>query len=288
MRIAADDCPTPRSTARGSPRHCSGCGIRQRPAQGGAGPGAAAGRRRTARRPHHRAPARRQRRRGQRVSRRPDGRGRRLFGHRAGRREPRAAGGPARRPGDLPRRSPGRRRGWRTPRPTGPAAPRSPRRPRTATSTNWSSTRCARRWTRCASTCRSPPTPQLSQTAAVWHLSTPITGRLREKSTTALDLAVALHPTPAVGGVPAAAAAELIGELEGDRGFYAGAVGWCDQRGDGTLGGVDPLRAAVGRPPHRRRALRAAASSPNPIPTTKSPKPQRNSTRSCRPWECNQ
>ncbi|HKH53640.1 MAG TPA: isochorismate synthase [Mycobacterium sp.] len=75
--------------------------------------------------------------------------------------------------------------------------------------------------------------PQLSKTAAVWHLYTPITGRLREKSTTALDLAVALHPTPAVGGVPASAAAELINELEGDRGFYAGAVGWCDQRGDG-------------------------------------------------------
>jgi isochorismate synthase len=77
------------------------------------------------------------------------------------------------------------------------------------------------------------PEPQLSKTAAVWHLYTPITGRLREKSTTALDFAVALHPTPAVGGVPAAAAAELINELEGDRGFYAGAVGWCDQRGDG-------------------------------------------------------
>jgi isochorismate synthase len=25
----------------------------------------------------------------------------------------------------------------------------------------------------------------------------------------------------------------MITELEGDRGFYAGAVGWCDQRGDG-------------------------------------------------------
>ncbi len=75
--------------------------------------------------------------------------------------------------------------------------------------------------------------PQLSKTAAVWHLYTPITGRLRETSTTALDLAVALHPTPAVGGVPAVAAAELINELEGDRGFYAGAIGWCDQRGDG-------------------------------------------------------
>ena len=70
--------------------------------------------------------------------------------------------------------------------------------------------------------------PELSRTAAVWHLSTPISGRLRETSTTALDLAVALHPTPAVGGVPTAAAAGLINELEGDRGFYAGAVGWCD------------------------------------------------------------
>ncbi|HEX2284404.1 MAG TPA: isochorismate synthase [Mycobacterium sp.] len=77
------------------------------------------------------------------------------------------------------------------------------------------------------------PEPKLSKTTAVWHLSTLIHGRLRERSTTAMDLAVALHPTPAVGGVPAAAAAQLINELEGDRGFYAGAVGWCDQRGDG-------------------------------------------------------
>jgi isochorismate synthase len=77
------------------------------------------------------------------------------------------------------------------------------------------------------------PTPQLSSTAALWHLSTPITGRLRESSTTALDLALALHPTPAVGGVPADAAAAMIAELEGDRGFYAGTTGWCDRRGDG-------------------------------------------------------
>ncbi|HEX2212812.1 MAG TPA: chorismate-binding protein, partial [Mycobacterium sp.] len=67
--------------------------------------------------------------------------------------------------------------------------------------------------------------PKLSKTAAVWHLKTLIHGRLREKSTTALDLALALHHTPAVGGVPAREAAELIAEIEGDRGFYAGAVG---------------------------------------------------------------
>ncbi len=75
--------------------------------------------------------------------------------------------------------------------------------------------------------------PKLNKTAAVWHLYTPISGCLRENSTTAMDLAVALHPTPAVGGVPTDAASTLINELEGDRGFYAGAVGWCDQRGDG-------------------------------------------------------
>jgi isochorismate synthase len=76
-------------------------------------------------------------------------------------------------------------------------------------------------------------TPELTGTSAVWHLSTPITARIRESSTTALDLAVALHPTPAVGGVPRAMATDLINELEGDRGFYAGAVGWCTANGDG-------------------------------------------------------
>ncbi|MCV7245773.1 isochorismate synthase [Mycobacterium mantenii] len=84
--------------------------------------------------------------------------------------------------------------------------------------------------------------PQLSSTATVWHLCTPIGGRLRDTSTTAIDLALALHPTPAVGGVPTKAAMQLIDELEGDRGFYAGAVGWCDARGDGRW--VVSLRCA--------------------------------------------
>ncbi|MFZ4374231.1 MAG: isochorismate synthase [Mycobacterium sp.] len=75
--------------------------------------------------------------------------------------------------------------------------------------------------------------PQLSRTPALWHLCTPIRGTLRKRSITAIDLALALHPTPAVGGVPTAAAVDLIAELEGDRGFYAGAVGWCDSAGDG-------------------------------------------------------
>jgi isochorismate synthase len=86
------------------------------------------------------------------------------------------------------------------------------------------------------------PEPRLERTTAVWHLSSQIAGRLREPSTTALDLALALHPTPAVGGVPTADAVELIRALEDGRGFYAGAVGWCDASGDGRW--VVSLRCA--------------------------------------------
>ncbi|HEY1162400.1 MAG TPA: chorismate-binding protein, partial [Candidatus Dormibacteraeota bacterium] len=44
------------------------------------------------------------------------------------------------------------------------------------------------------------------------------------------------HPPPAVGGWPRAAAEALIDELEGlERGWYAGAVGWIDGRGDGEF-----------------------------------------------------
>lgn len=97
--------------------------------------------------------------------------------------------------------------------------------------------------------------PRLSSTATVWHLCTPITGRLRDTSSTAIDLALALHPTPAVGGVPTKAAVGLIGELEGDRGFYAGAAGWCDARGDGRW--VVSLRCAQ-LSANRRSALARA------------------------------
>ncbi len=78
-----------------------------------------------------------------------------------------------------------------------------------------------------------PAQPELISTREVWHLATPIRGRLRDPAVTALDLARLLHPTPAVCGTPTESALDTIIELEGDRGFYAGAVGWCDDRGDG-------------------------------------------------------
>ncbi|MEV0063888.1 chorismate-binding protein [Nocardia sp. NPDC050718] len=75
--------------------------------------------------------------------------------------------------------------------------------------------------------------PELTATPAMWHLGTPISATVPLAGPSALELAVALHPTPAVCGTPTGAAARLIAELEGERGFYAGAVGWCDADGNG-------------------------------------------------------
>lgn len=75
----------------------------------------------------------------------------------------------------------------------------------------------------------------LTHTRSMWHLGTRITGRLRDAAVPSILLAAALHPTPAVCGVPAVRAARLIGKLEPrPRGFYAGAVGWNDAQGDGA------------------------------------------------------
>lgn len=79
-----------------------------------------------------------------------------------------------------------------------------------------------------------PAAPSLTRTAALWHLATRIEGRLRDPAPSSLELAEALHPTPAVCGEPTEAARAAIGELEEfPRGFYAGLVGWCDADGDG-------------------------------------------------------
>ncbi len=76
--------------------------------------------------------------------------------------------------------------------------------------------------------------PTVVGTPTLWHLSSRFVGRLRDGSVGSLELALALHPTPAVCGVPRAAARRLIAENEAfDRGCYAGLVGWCDSAGDG-------------------------------------------------------
>lgn len=79
--------------------------------------------------------------------------------------------------------------------------------------------------------------PDVVRLPALMHLATAVRGRLREPAPTALELAAALHPTPAVGGTPRVEALPLIKRLEGfERGRYAGPVGWVDARGDGTWG----------------------------------------------------
>lgn len=81
-----------------------------------------------------------------------------------------------------------------------------------------------------------PTEPSLTSTPAVWHLGTMITGELSDSGTdaSALRLAAALHPTPAVCGTPTEAARGLAEKLEPfARDYYAGAVGWVDAAGDG-------------------------------------------------------
>ncbi len=81
---------------------------------------------------------------------------------------------------------------------------------------------------------KAPQGTTLRSTASMWHLGTRIVGRLKNEDTPVAELACALHPTPAVCGLPRERAARVIGQVEGyDRGFYAGAVGWADEKGDG-------------------------------------------------------
>ena len=78
--------------------------------------------------------------------------------------------------------------------------------------------------------------PEVARFTNIQHLATTVEAALRHPAADALQLAAALHPTPAVGGWPRDAADELIDELEGmERGWYAGAVGWIDGRGDGEF-----------------------------------------------------
>lgn len=79
-----------------------------------------------------------------------------------------------------------------------------------------------------------PTEPSLVQTQTMWHLSTDIYGELADPSTNVLDLALTLHPTPAICGTPTELAREAIREIEPfERGFFTGMVGWCDSQGDG-------------------------------------------------------
>jgi menaquinone-specific isochorismate synthase len=77
--------------------------------------------------------------------------------------------------------------------------------------------------------------PRLVPLAGVQHLRTPVSAAL-PAGTHILDLAAALHPTPALGGVPRdAALAHIRANEPAPRGLYAGPLGWFDAAGEGAL-----------------------------------------------------
>jgi salicylate biosynthesis isochorismate synthase/menaquinone-specific isochorismate synthase len=79
------------------------------------------------------------------------------------------------------------------------------------------------------------PEPAVVKVANIQHLGAPIRAQLRGP-VGVIELAGALHPTPAVGGEPSEVAQRLIPALEGlDRGWYAGPVGWSDAGGEGEF-----------------------------------------------------
>ena len=88
-----------------------------------------------------------------------------------------------------------------------------------------------------------PKRPSVRRLRHLLHLHTRIEGRLRGRLHV-LDLVKLLHPTPAVGGVPAAAALRWILDHEpAARGWYAGPIGWFDETGDGDF--AVALRSAL-------------------------------------------
>jgi isochorismate synthase len=82
----------------------------------------------------------------------------------------------------------------------------------------------------------SEPEPSVVRAATVQHLATLVEGRLSRPVPSVLELVGALHPTPAVGGWPVAAATEIIERIEpNSRGRAGGPVGWVDVDGNGEF-----------------------------------------------------
>ena len=99
------------------------------------------------------------------------------------------------------------------------------RRPKDLREHEWVVEHIASGLRRISDTVEVPTVPTVRELATVAHLHTPIAARLRPGAGLA-EVVAALHPTPAVGGVPSAAAVRFLGEHENlDRGLYAGLIG---------------------------------------------------------------
>jgi menaquinone-specific isochorismate synthase len=102
-----------------------------------------------------------------------------------------------------------------------------------------------------------PEAPSLVAFRSVAHLGTRIEGTLAGDDSV-MDLLAELHPTPAVGGTPRAEALARIAASEaGDRGYWAGPVGWVCAGGDGEW--MIGLRSAQLSGSADRLSLRAGA-----------------------------
>lgn len=80
-----------------------------------------------------------------------------------------------------------------------------------------------------------PPAPRALELRHLRHLWTPITGSVKP-GVNLFDLIACLHPTPAVGGWPTAAAREWLRQHGEKRpGWYSGGFGWIDRHGNGEI-----------------------------------------------------
>ena len=95
----------------------------------------------------------------------------------------------------------------------------------------------------CCSKIETDASPSLHKLPKVQHLITRFEGDILPNKSL-LDVIARLHPTPAVGGVPAGSALTFLRDHEGfDRGWYAGPVGWLDAEGNGEF--MVALRSGV-------------------------------------------
>jgi menaquinone-specific isochorismate synthase len=93
-------------------------------------------------------------------------------------------------------------------------------------------------------------TPTVVKLKHIQHLFTPVSAQLRERSSV-LNIVQRLHPTPALGGSPQAAAQAAIAQIEPmERGWYGAPVGWVDAAGDGEF--AVAIRSAVATTRHVR------------------------------------
>ena len=88
-----------------------------------------------------------------------------------------------------------------------------------------------------------PDAPIIRKLKDIQHLATPIAGEVKE-GVSLLQAVEALHPTPALGGMPREHALEAIRALEHmDRGWYAAPIGWMNTELDGEFAAA--IRSAL-------------------------------------------